>query len=222
MPTASMQHNASAQDAAPACKSAGDATVLAWEWRSFDYQPQLWRAALLRGVRTGPGTMTAETYLLAGRSPDSVKLRNDRVEVKQVAHTDPAGLEQWNPVVSERFPLARSAMGMLCDAWRRPRVDVHPALLTSAELVSYLYSHMPDVRVIPLRKWRRGYRVHGCIVERTTVLVGGTVLESFSMAHEDAATLVNVIRSLHLAVERNTSYVAELKQLVGLPVWTPR
>jgi hypothetical protein len=216
MPTASMQHNANTEDSAPICVATGAAPSLAWEWRSFDYQPQLWRAALLRGVRTGPGSMTAETYLLAGRSPDSVKLRSDRVEVKQPLHTDSAGLQRWNPVVSAMFPLTRGTMDMLFHAWRRPGVDVLPPLITPTDLVSYLYSHAPDVRVIPLRKWRRAFRVRGCAVERTTVLVGGAVLESFSIAHEDAATLEYVVRSLHLPLERNTSYVAELKRLVGL------
>jgi hypothetical protein len=214
--TINMQDNAIVQEAAPACKPAGGAPALTWEWRSFDYQAHQWRAALLRGVRTGSGWMTAETYLLADQSPNSVKLRHDRVEVKQVVHVDADGLEQWKPVGSEAFPLTRAGMHMLCDVWRRPRLEVYASFDTPANLVSYLYKHAADVRVIPLRKWRRGYRVEGCTVERTTVLVGGGVVESLSFEHPDGGTLAAVLRSLHLNPERNTSYVTWLKRLAGL------
>lgn len=195
-----------------------DGSAGAWEWRTFDYQPRLWRDALHHGVRLGPGFVTAETYLLAGQSPANVKLRNDRVEVKQPIETGRSGVERWTPLGTQMFPLTRNAMNLLCDAWRRPRVNVHPSLLTPADLVSYLCSHAPDVRVVPLRKWRRAYRVHGCMVERTTVLVGGAVFESLSFAHPDAEALNAALQCLYLKPARNTNYVTWLKGLVDLPL----
>ena len=186
-----------------------------WEWRSFDYRPQLWQEALRGAAAAGSGALTAETYLLTRQSTSNVKLRDDRVEVKRLLQTDGAGLEQWRPVLKAAFPLAPNVLAELCDHWQRPRPDVCPLLPTSEHLLSFLARQAPDVRVIPLRKWRRAYRLHECTAERATVLVDGGLLETLSLEQADPALLLAALQTLHLDKERNTNYVLALKRLVG-------
>ena len=202
-------------DGEPAPAVSAPAPAPRWEWRSFDYRPELWEEVLRGAVASGPGAPTAETYFLTRQSASNVKLRGERVEVKQLLETDAAGLELWRPVLKAAFPLAPDVLAELCDYWRRPRPDVCPPLPTPEHLLSFLARQAPDVRVIPLRKWRRAYRLEECIAERATVLVEGGPLETLSLEHADPVLLHAALRTLHLDQARNTNYVLALKRLVG-------
>lgn len=193
-----------------------------WEWRTFDYQPSLWQEAMHDAVRTVPLVMTAETYLPTRQSPCNVKLRGELLDVKQLVRTNVEGLELWEPILRSEFPLAPSLLPQLCGLWQSPCPDVCPQVPTPEHLLSFVSHSMPDVRIVPLRKWRRRIRLHDCDGERVTILVEGKLLECLSLEHSDSATLLAALKALHLDGERNTSYLRAIKQTLGWLSEDPR
>lgn len=186
-----------------------------WEWRSFDCQPRLWREALREAVPTASGSLTSAIHLLTRQSPGTVKLRDGRVEVKQLLPTNETGLELWQSVMNEGFPLAPGILAELCRVWQRPPPEANPTLPTAEHLLSFVSRSAPDVCIIPIREWRRTYRLQDCVAERVTVLVDWWLLETLSLAHTDLATLRAALRAVQLDRELNTNYVVELKRRIG-------
>ncbi len=186
-----------------------------WEWRTFDYQPQRWQEVLSGGVRSNEGSLRSETYLITPQCPSDVKLRDGVVEVKHLVMTDPDGLERWRLLHSEGFPMTPDVVAALCHVWQCDNDIPEAALPTAEHLFAVLARHATGVRIVPARKWRRSYQIHGCAAERATVLAGGALLETLSLEHEDPAALRRALRLLRLDREPNTSYPLALRRLFG-------
>jgi hypothetical protein len=188
-----------------------------WEWRSFDFQPQIWHDAVRDAVRIATHTLTAETCFLAGQSSSSVKLRDGRLDVKRLSRTGEYGMELRRPERAREFPLAARAVAGLFDEWKRPLRASCRGFLAPEDLISYVAQRVPHVRIVPVRKWRRVYRTSGCDVEWASALISGQLLESLSLASGDARTLRDTLRALH--VDRSAavrSNAAEFMRIVGL------
>lgn len=192
-----------------------------WEWRSFDYRPRLWQEALGPGLQLTVDSLTSESYLLAPGVPANVKIRRDRLEVKTLLRTDSAGLQQWWPDLKATFPLDAGNLAALLRLLQCPATEDLPTLATPDALFEFLGRRIPGLRVIPVRKWRRSGTLEGCRVERATVLVSGTVLESLAFEHEDAAVLRQVLQSRGLDQLPNTSYPVALGRVPGGEIVSP-
>jgi hypothetical protein len=187
-----------------------------WEWRSFDFQPQLWHDAVRDAVRIATHTLTAETYFLSAQTTSSVKLRDDCLEVKRLIGTGEYGMELRRRERGREFPLSVHAVACLFDAWRQPVPAVHPVFPTPEHLFAHIAQQLPDIRVVTVRKWRRMYGSHGCEIDWTRVLISGQLLDSLSVTGPDARTLRGALRALHL--ERSAavrSNAAEFMRIVG-------
>jgi len=187
-----------------------------WEWRSFDFQPQIWHDAVRDAVRTGTHTLTAETYFLSGQSTSSVKLRDDCLEVKRLIGTGEYGMELRRRDRVRVFPISVHAAAGLFDAWMQPLPAACAGFGTPEHLLSYIAQQVPDMRVVTVRKWRRVYRIHECEVDWTRVLISGQLLDSLSVTGPDARKLRGTLRALHL--ERSAavrSNAAEFMRIVG-------
>ncbi|MES2304332.1 MAG: hypothetical protein V4558_02455 [Gemmatimonadota bacterium] len=188
---------------------------LRWEWRTFDFQPERW-ARLLRQVELTPATAPShETYLLTPRSPDNVKIREGRVEVKRLLRTSPAGLELWRPALKAEFPLDPDTVLALCHAWRCEQPETIPTIATPDALITWVTRALPEVRVIPIRKIRRRFRLGACEGESVTLDSGNARLESLALEHHDPAVLNEALAELQLSGARNINYVAGLKRFLG-------
>ena len=80
------------------------AIVPRWEWRTFgsSFGPEV--DALGEGA-SDPPVESEELYFLAG--PDqNVKVRDDLIDIKLLREVDADGLERWEPVMKEGFPLS--------------------------------------------------------------------------------------------------------------------
>ena len=188
---------------------------LRWEWRSFEYKPHLWQEAMAGSVRTTPLVMTSEIYLPTRRSPCNVKIRHELLDVKQLRTTDAAGLELWEPTLKCGFPLPPETLDALCHDWQCLRPDTVPSLPTPEHLLSFISRSLPDVRIVPLRKWRRRIRLADCDGERVTILIEGRLLESLSLEHQDPAVLLAALKALRLDQEENTNYLRAIKGVLG-------
>src|SRR4029453_7408748 len=86
-------------------RAAMNSIVPRWEWRAFG-----------RSFGTAEESFAAldpervqesdELYVLSKTVDENVKVRDGLLDVKQLEHVNPDGLEQWVPVMKEPFPLA--------------------------------------------------------------------------------------------------------------------
>lgn len=190
-----------------------------WEWRSFEYQPELWQHALGEHPVAVQASLSRETYLLVPDARINVKIRNDRLEVKQLLASDPAGIQQWSPTLQAELPLASSELAALLRIWQCEPAGEFPRRLPARELMRWLLGRVPSLQVIPLKKWRRRYEVDGCRAERATIHARGAILESLAFEHEDPAVLLATLNSRGLDPACNTSYPLALCRLIG---WDPQ
>ncbi len=89
-----------------------------WEWRTFGQHFGAAEAAFA-ALTPSPVHESDELYLLppdAGAAADSVKIRDDLMDVKTLREVAASGLERWEPVLKVGFPLAGADVERVCDA----------------------------------------------------------------------------------------------------------
>lgn len=171
---------------------------------------------MLKQVELLPASASSsEIYLLSRHSPDNVKLRSGRVEVKQLLCTSATGLELWRPCLKAPFPLDADVVSDLCDAWRCEHPARVPLLGTAEMLLNWVARTLPMVQPLPIRKLRRRFRIATCAGEWATVESNGVRRESLSLEHSDLAVVLAAMDALDLTGEPNTNYVTGLKQFLG-------
>lgn len=180
-----------------------------WEWRTFDVDAEAWNAARRRLEMMGPARRTSEVYFVAPGAMLNVKLREGRLEAKQLVRTSEDGFELWRPVLDIGFPMDPIALTELARLWSRP-VPVVP-LATADAFIAHLARHAPDIRVLPVTKWRTRFRAGECDGEEVTLLVRGLLIQGLAFEHADIATLRGALREFGLRPLANTNYVRFLR-----------
>jgi len=89
-----------------------------WEWRTFGPGA---RAAERRWRDLQPSAeqVSDEVYLLSGEG-QTVKYRDELMDVKQLLETDAFGLQQWTPVMKASFPIGRAEVERVFDSLQVP------------------------------------------------------------------------------------------------------
>ena len=161
-----------------------------WEWRTFgdDFGDAEDRLGALTPDRVGE---TNEVYLVSRTSDVSVKVRDETLDMKERIAVADDGLEQWQPVVKQPFPV------QVPDAQR-----VFDALEA-------------DVRVVPVHKRRAHYLIDGCMAELTELSSGDARTRTIALEAEDPELVRATVRELGLEGRRVTCMARGLKALVG-------
>lgn len=162
--------------------------------------------------------MRSETFLLTRHSLDLVKLQQDRVEVKRCIARDPTGVEAWQTISRWMFPVAAGELAQLCASWGCVAAAALPSTVTLDGFHAFIARCMPAVRVLPARSWRRDFFLHGCRLQRASMLVGGSVLEMLALEHADRDALLAALQALHLLDEPHLSCLMALRRTLG---WLP-
>jgi exopolyphosphatase/guanosine-5'-triphosphate,3'-diphosphate pyrophosphatase len=95
------------------------AIIPRWEWRMFGVGFGA-AEAVLAGSAPGPVEETDELYLLSAAGAN-VKVRYGLMDIKLLREVDADGLEQWEPVMKQGFPLPAAEVARMFDAsasWR--------------------------------------------------------------------------------------------------------
>lgn len=87
-----------------------------WEWRTFGRRFSA-AEARFAGLQPTGVQESDETYLLAG-ADDNLKIRASLLDVKVLREVDAAGLERWEPVMKQGFPLAAAEVERVFAALR--------------------------------------------------------------------------------------------------------
>ncbi|MFO7700003.1 MAG: Ppx/GppA family phosphatase, partial [Acidimicrobiia bacterium] len=130
---------------------------------------------------------------------------------------DARGLERWMPVMKAEFPLSGSDVARVFEALAvdPPRLDSDSYNLDAfiTELIE-----PSAVRPVTVHKHRARYLVNGCTSEVTDVIADGRACRTIAIESEDAAEIVEVVRSMGLDGYANTNYTkGRLALLEGTP-----
>ena len=184
-----------------------------WEWRIFgDDLAEAERA--FAALAPGPAVESDELYLLAATRA-TVKVRHDLLDIKMLREVNADGLERWEPVLKESFPLPAAEVSRVFDA-----IGVVPPPLTrDAYSLDQLLAELvePAGALWPLRvhKRRVRYTLGGCMAELSDVEAEGHGTRTVAVESEDASAVIAAVRGIGLAGAVNTSYPLGLATLVG-------
>ena len=183
-----------------------------WEWRTFGPAA---RVAADRWRQLSPvGTQESdEVYLLSGAG-ETVKVRAELMDIKQLLATDSFGLQQWTPVLKASFPIDRSNVERVFDALHVPVPELDRDAWTLDEFMRE-FTGPSGIRAVSVHKRRVRYAPNGCSAEITDVVVDGRSARTFAVEGEDAAAVADEVRTLGLADFLNTAYPVGLARIMA-------
>jgi exopolyphosphatase/guanosine-5'-triphosphate,3'-diphosphate pyrophosphatase len=189
-----------------------------WEWRTIGRRFGGAEASFAAMTPTGVND-SDETYLLAtdmGAPADSVvKIRFDLMDVKLLREVSDAGLERWEPVLKAGFPMPAADVARVSEALHLPRSTLAREAYTLQQLLDEVAGPGGSVRAVPVHKHRVRYTVGGCSAEVSDVVADGRSTRTIAIESEDAAAVVEAVRSVGLEGFVNTSYPRGLAALLN-------
>jgi exopolyphosphatase / guanosine-5'-triphosphate,3'-diphosphate pyrophosphatase len=189
-----------------------ESIVPRWEWRTFGRR---FGPAEERFARMAPGAVqeSDETYFLTG-SKASAKVRDGLMDIKILREVNAEGLERWEPVLKQPFPLAAAdvarTLGLLgLDAGRLARAQY---------TVEQFVAEFPSLRPLNVHKHRVRYTVGGCMAELSDIRADGRASRTIAIESENADAVLSAVASIGLQGYLNTNFPSGLRRLLdGTP-----
>ena len=183
-----------------------------WEWRTFGPGARV-AERRWRDVEPTAEQVSDEVYLLS-EGGETVKVRDELMDVKKLLETDEFGLQQWSPVMKASFPIGHAELERVFDALNVPLPQLAREHYTFDEFRSELTGSGRGIRAVDVHKRRVRYRPDGCSAEVTEVTADGVAGSTVAVEGEDGAAVVSVVRSLGLDDYFNTAYPAGLARMI--------
>jgi exopolyphosphatase / guanosine-5'-triphosphate,3'-diphosphate pyrophosphatase len=175
-----------------------------WEWRVFGDGLEAVEAAFA-SLTPGPVQESDELYLLSAAGAN-VKIRAELMDIKLLREVDDNGLERWEPVLKQGFPLPAAAVSRVFDALGVAPPPLARDAYTFAQFLDELVEPSGAVRPVTVRKRRARYTVGGCPAEIAEVEVDGQGTRTIAIEGEDASAVIAAVRQVGLDTHVNTSY----------------
>jgi len=184
-----------------------------WEWRVFGDGFGAAEAALAAQT---PETVeeSDELYLLSAAAAN-VKVRADLMDIKLLREVDADGLERWEPVMKQGFPLPAAAVSRVFDALGVAPPPRTRAAGTLEQLLAELVASGGGVRAVTVHKRRVRYTLGGCAAEAADVVADGRGVRTIAIESEDASAVIAAVRGVGLDASVNTSYPRGLAALLA-------
>jgi exopolyphosphatase/guanosine-5'-triphosphate,3'-diphosphate pyrophosphatase len=157
-----------------------------------------------------------ETYLIS-RTTDrcNAKLRSGVMDIKILMRED-RGLEQWEPVLKEGFPLDSAVIADQIF----PRLELDAPRLSREysieEFLDEVIRPQSAIAVVDVSKTRVQFSLDVCRAEFASVLINGAALETVAIEALDPEAVLKLVRGFGLDPNSNASYIREIKRIVGL------
>ena len=183
-----------------------------WEWRVFgaDFGAA---EAVLAGSAPGPVEDSDERYLLSAAGAN-VKVRYGLMDIKLLREVDAEGLEQWEPVMKQGFPLPAAEVARVFEALGVLAPPLTRDAYTLEQLLVELVEPSDAVRAVRVHKRRRRYTLGGCMAEVADLQVDGRGARTIAVESQDPSAVMAAVRGLGLDGRVNTSYPRGLATLV--------
>ena len=188
------------------------AIIPRWEWRTFGNR---FGIAERRFAELAPTDVqeSDELYLLAGPA-DNVKIRDALMDIKVLREVDPDGLERWEPVMKQAFPLGAADIRKVYELLNRAAPMLERSAYTLAQFLDELVAPSEVLRRVNVHKHRVRYSVGGCTSEVTEVTVGGKTTRSIAIESENGSAVIAAVASVGLACYLNTNYPRGLRKVL--------
>jgi exopolyphosphatase/guanosine-5'-triphosphate,3'-diphosphate pyrophosphatase len=183
-----------------------------WEWRTFEAAPRAAEDAFA-ALTPGPAEESDELYLLSVVERN-VKVRNDLMDIKLLREVNADGLERWEPVMKQGFPLPAAEVPKVFDALSALPPLLSRAAYTLDQFLAELVEPSGAARAVRVHKRRVRYTLGGCRAEVADVQVDGREARTIAIESEDASAVIAAVRDAGLDGLRNTSYPRGLAALV--------
>jgi exopolyphosphatase/guanosine-5'-triphosphate,3'-diphosphate pyrophosphatase len=186
-----------------------------WEWRTFG---ERFPRAEERFAALSPESVreSDELYLLSTAADDSVKVRDELLDVKHLEQVNDDGIEQWRPVLKAPFPLSAAAVDSVLAALHASSPPRGRNTYTLDELVEEVVRPSRQLAAVPVHKRRAHYTVSGCMAELTDVRTDKGSTRTIAVESEDAARVLAAVGELGRDTRSNVSYPRGLKALLGI------
>ena len=192
------------------------AIVPRWEWRTFGTHFGV-AEARFAALTAGRVQESDELYFLGGDGAN-VKVRDDLLDIKVLREVSADGLERWEPIMKQPFPLPRADAATVFASLRLSPPQLGRDAYTFDQFIDELV--VPSGMLHPARvhKRRVRYTVGGCVAEVTDVRADATATRTIAIEAEDAAAVVSAVASVGLGGYLNTNYAVGLRALLdGVP-----
>lgn len=187
-----------------------------WEWRTFGTRFGL-TETLFAALSPGAVQESDEVYFLGGTSAEQsaiVKLRGGLMDVKLLREVNADGLERWEPIMKEGFPLPAATAAKVYASLRLPPPQLLRGTYTPEQFADELAGPNGGLRPVKVRKRRVRYTVGGCVSEMSDIWVDGRLNRTIAIESENAAAVVSAVVSVALGGYVNTNYARGLRLLL--------
>jgi exopolyphosphatase / guanosine-5'-triphosphate,3'-diphosphate pyrophosphatase len=189
------------------------AVIPRWEWRVFGTDLGAAEDALAALAPTRVEE-SDELYLLSAAGAN-VKVRDGLMDIKLLREVDGDGLERWEPVMKQGFPLPAADAARVFEAL----AVVPPALRRDGYSLEQFLAELVEpsgaVRPVRIHKRRVRYRLAGCMAETAEVEADGRIQQTIAVESEDRSAVMAAVRGVGLDGHTNTSYPRGLAALVS-------
>lgn len=183
-----------------------------WEWRTFGAH---FGIAETRFAELTPGTVqeSDELYFLGGSSAN-VKVRDDLMDIKVLREVNAEGLERWEPVMKQPFPLPAADAAKVFASLGLAVPELVRNAYTLDQFTDEIVAPSGALRPVRVHKRRVRYTVGGCTSELTDVRAEGRATRTIAIEAEDAAAVFAAVASVGLGGYLNTNYAIGLRALL--------
>ena len=187
--------------------------VSRWEWRAFGRSFGAAEDALVP-ITPGRTEEGDEIYILSGLIAN-VKVRDDLIDVKVLREVNGDGLERWEPIMKQGFPLATNDVVEVFEALDVPAPELKRTAHTLDGFLNELIGPNDLARVVTVHKRRNRFMVGGCMAELADVVADGRPTRTIAIESENAAAVIAAVRAIGLKDYVNTSYPRGLAALIN-------
>jgi len=183
-----------------------------WEWRTFGTH---FGIAETRFARLTPGAVqeSDELYFLGG-SGAMVKVRDDLMDIKILRQVNVEGLERWEPVKKQPFPLPAADVAEVFASLGLAAPQLARDTYTLDEFIDAAAASTGALRSVAVHKRRVRYTVGGCVAEFTDVRAEGKATRTIAIEAEDPDAVVSAVALVGLDGYFNTNYALGLQALL--------
>jgi exopolyphosphatase/guanosine-5'-triphosphate,3'-diphosphate pyrophosphatase len=183
-----------------------------WEWRTFG--ESFGGAEDAFAGEPERVQESDEIYFLSVAGGDTVKVRDELMDVKRLEHVSDDGLERWVPVLKAGFPLPAETVAAVL-AGLHIGANLARDTYTQEQFEDEVVKPNPALLAVPVHKVRRRFTIGGCMTELTDVTAGDRSTRTIAIETEDPARVLATVRDLGLEGRANTSFPRGLKALLG-------
>jgi hypothetical protein len=160
---------------------------------------------------------SAEVYIMsAGNDENNTKVRDDKMDIK-VYVREQKGLQQWNPRMKGKFPMAAATIrDEVFPAFGVPCPDLARETYTLAQYLDEVIRPHKELSAASVFKRRFAFSVNGCITEHAQILINGAAIETVAVESTDVEAILEAKRKLGLDEYENVNYLVAIKRVLGM------